>query len=125
MTDGVTVLVADDEDEFRKILALELQGEGYRVDTAADGAEAMKMLEQKRYDVILLDIRMPHVNGFEILRFVKKKFPETKVIMLTAFSDMAYAIESKNLGAQAFLSKPYDLMKLFTTIRQVLATNVA
>jgi two-component system response regulator PilR (NtrC family) len=115
------VLVVDDEDALRTVLSSELEGEGYKVAAAADGAEAISILKNQTFDLILLDIKMPNVDGFEVLKFVKETHPETKVIMLTGFADLKNAIESKKLGAEDFVSKPYDLVDLLTTVERVLS----
>ncbi|MBI3004548.1 MAG: response regulator [Ignavibacteriales bacterium] len=116
------ILVVDDEDALRTVLSAELEGEGYQVGTAADGQEAINILGKSAFDLILLDIKMPNVDGFEVLKFVKEKHPKTKVIMLTGFADLKNAIESKKLGAEDFVSKPYDLVDLLTTVERVLTT---
>jgi YesN/AraC family two-component response regulator len=65
---------------------------------------------------------MPNVDGFEVLKYVKERLPKTKVIMLTGFADLKNAIESKKLGAEDFISKPYDLVDLLTTVERVLTS---
>lgn len=114
------ILVVDDEDALRTVLSSELEGEGYIVQMAGDGDEAIKILEKNTFDLILLDIKMPTVDGFEVLKYVKQHTPATKVIMLTGFADLKNAIESKKLGAEDFVSKPYDLVDLLTTVERVL-----
>ena len=116
------IFVVDDEEALRTVLGSELEGEGYAVQMAGDGDEAIKILETNAFDLILLDIKMPTVDGFEVLKFVKQKHPATKVIMLTGFADLKNAIESKKLGAEDFVSKPYDLVDLLTTVERVLST---
>ncbi len=115
------ILVVDDEDALRTVLSSELEGEGYKVASASDGAEAIDILKKDEFDLILLDIKMPNVDGFEVLKFVKETHPDTKVIMLTGFADLKNAIESKKLGAEDFVSKPYDLVDLLTTVERVLS----
>ena len=85
--------------------------------------EAIAILGQKSFHLVLLDIKMPRVDGFEVLKFIKEKRPEAKVIMLTGFADLKNAIESKKLGAEDFVSKPYDLVDLLTTIERVLSAE--
>jgi len=114
------ILVVDDEEALRTVLAAELEGEGYQVTTAVDGQEAIDILGSVVFDLILLDIKMPNVDGFEVLKFVKGRHPATKIIMLTGFADLKNAIESKKLGAEDFVSKPYDLVDLLTTVERVL-----
>ena len=116
------ILVVDDEDALRTVLSSELEGEGYHVRSAADGQEAINILGGQEFDLILLDIKMPNVDGFEVLKFGKDRQPKTKVVMLTGFADLKNAIESKKLGAEDFVSKPYDLVDLLTTVERVLTT---
>lgn len=115
------ILVVDDEDALRTVLSSELAGEGYDVETASDGDEAITVVQAKPFDLVLLDIKMPKVDGFEVLKFLKSKYPNIKVIMLTGFADLKNAIESKKLGAEDFVSKPYDLVDLLTTIERVVS----
>lgn len=121
MSNPRSILVVDDEEALRTVLSSELASEGYQVESAGDGDEAISIIEKKQYDLVLLDIKMPKVDGFEVLKFIKKSFPAIKVIMLTAFADLKNAIESKKLGAEDFISKPYDLVDLLTTIERVLS----
>jgi len=121
MAEKNRILVVDDEDALRTVLSAELEGEGYRVSSAGDGAEAINILKTQVFDLILLDIKMPNVDGFEVLKFAKENQPSTKVIMLTGFADLKNAIESKKLGAEDFVSKPYDLVDLLTTVERVLS----
>ncbi|HLP16396.1 MAG TPA: response regulator [Bacteroidota bacterium] len=123
MAQNFSVLVVDDEDALRSVLSTELLSEGYVVETAPDGDDAIAILQQKAFDLVLLDIKMPRVDGFEVLRFIKQRYPNTKVIMLTGFADLKNAIESKKLGAEDFVSKPYDLVDLLTTIERVLSAE--
>src|SRR5512143_2466350 len=116
-----SILVVDDEDSLRNVLTNELSNEGYEVRNAADGDEAITELQKSRYDLVLLDIKMPRMNGFEVLKFIKEQHGKTKVVMLTGFADLKNAIESKKLGADDFVSKPYDLVDLLTTIERVLS----
>jgi DNA-binding NtrC family response regulator len=120
MSDKRHILVVDDEDALRTVLSSELVNSGYEVATAADGDEAISAVQNKKFDLVLLDIKMPKVDGFEVLKFIKKNTPGVKVIMLTGFADLKNAIESKKHGAEDFVCKPYDLVDLLTTIERVL-----
>jgi DNA-binding NtrC family response regulator len=121
MADKSRILVVDDEDALRMVLSSELSSSGYEVATASDGDEAITVVQNKKFDLVLLDIKMPKVDGFEVLKFIKKNFPGVKVIMLTGFADLKNAIESKKHGAEDFVSKPYDLVDLLKTIERVLS----
>ncbi len=120
MAEKSRVLVVDDEEALRYLLSTELVAEGYEVETAGDGDEAIEAIKKKDYDVVLLDIKMPRVDGFEVLRFIKQNKPEIKVIMLTAYADVKNAIEALKLGASDFVSKPYDLEDILTSINRAL-----
>ena len=119
------VLVVDDEESLRFLLASELQAESFEVQTAGDREEAIEVIRKKiekaeKFDVVLLDIRMPKVDGWEVLKFIKVNVPETRVIMLTAYADVKNAIEALRLGASDFVSKPYDLDDILTSINRAL-----
>ena len=121
MAEKRRIFVVDDEDALRTVLSGELASEGYEVSSAPDGESAISMLHKEAFDLALLDIKMPGVSGFDVLKFIKEKHPKTKVVMLTGFADLKNAIESKKLGAEDFVSKPYDLVDLLTTIERVLS----
>ncbi len=121
MSEKSKILVVDDEDTLRTVLSQELKGEGYEVETAADGLLALDAIKQNKFDLVLLDIKMPNMDGFEVLKYIKQNHNDLKIIMLTGFADLKNAIESKKLGAEDFVSKPYDLVDLLTTIERVLS----
>ena len=81
------------------------------------------MLPTNNFRVILLDIKMPDVDGFTVLAFIKRYFPSVKVIMLTGYADSENALRAKQLGADGFLAKPYDLEDLLTTIACVINSS--
>jgi DNA-binding NtrC family response regulator len=114
------VLVVDDEESPRKVLRLELLDVGFDVRIASDGDDAIAAIEKEKFDLVLLDIKMPRVNGFEVLKFIKEKHGDTRVIMMTSFADLKSATESEKLGAEGFLIKPYELSVLMKTIDRVL-----
>jgi DNA-binding NtrC family response regulator len=114
-----TILIADDDNAIRRTLELHLSEEGYVVRTAADGNAAVAKAEQQEVDLMLLDLRLPGLDGFEVLRVIKEKRPALPVIMITAYDDMATAIEAIRLGAIDHLGKPVDLDHLDEVIRKV------
>lgn len=123
------VLVVDDEDPLRSLLASELETEGFDVQDAGDGEEAIELIRAKgdqndMFDVVLVDIKMPKVDGFGVLKYVKANNPETKVIMVTAYADSQKAIASLRLGASDFISKPYDLEEILTSIRRAMGESI-
>ncbi|MEK7818329.1 MAG: response regulator [Bacteroidota bacterium] len=114
------ILVVDDEDALRTVLSNELRDAGYDIVMSADGDEAIVELKKSSFDLILLDIKMPRVSGFEVLKFIKQENISLKIVMLTGFADLKNAIESKKLGASEFITKPYDLNEVLATIERLL-----
>ncbi|MBP6672060.1 MAG: sigma-54-dependent Fis family transcriptional regulator [Bacteroidetes bacterium] len=114
------ILVADDEHDFRMLLQSFLVSEGHSVTTAEDGADAINKLQEKSFDLVLLDIRMPRVDGVEVLQFIKQQYLDTQVIILTAVNDVRIAVECMKLGAFHFLTKPYSVEELHSLVNRAL-----
>ena len=121
MTQQIKVLFVDDEESLRILVKNQLTLEGFAVDTADDGDTAVDALKAKPYNLALLDIRMPRMNGIEVLKYIRRHKPLIRVIMLTAVDDLAVAIEAVKNGANDYLTKPYDTDNLVASIRRVLA----
>jgi two-component system response regulator AtoC len=115
-----SVLVVDDEETFRYLLSSLIGTAGFSVDTAADGVAAINAVQTKLYHVVLLDIRMPKVDGIEVLKFIKNNHPGIEVIMLTGTSDVKTAVECMRLGAYNFITKPTTADELLTTITRAI-----
>ena len=103
------VLVVDDEPEAVELLQEFLQAKGYEVSTASDGAEALRKVKEKRPHLILLDVRMPKMDGLEVLRQVKALDPGVSVIMVTGVNEEAIGWQAMELGAFDYIVKPLDL----------------
>lgn len=103
------LLVADDDATVRSELSELLREEGHEVDTAADGAEAMRKLEAEAFDAALLDLRMPHATGLEVLRRVRVARPDIAIIMITGQGTIDTAVEAMKLGATDFVEKPFEI----------------
>jgi DNA-binding response OmpR family regulator len=114
------ILVADDEDLLRDALVSKLRGQGFDVSSAVDGEDAIAIMEREHFDLILLDLTMPKIDGFGVLQHVRQTHPSTKIIMLTGYGELKNAIHSKKLGADDFISKPFDYKDLLTTIDRLL-----
>ena len=121
MSDQIRLLFVDDEEPLRVLVKNQLTLEGLHVDTADDGDTAVEELNKNKFDIVLLDIRMPRMNGVEVLKFMKRQKSPTRVIMLTAVDDLTVAIEAVKNGANDYLTKPYDIDNLMACIRRVLA----
>jgi DNA-binding NtrC family response regulator len=102
------VLVVDDEKDFVEMLSLRLKETGEKVSAAHSGQEGLESLEKGNIDVVILDIKMPGMDGMETLREIKKRFPLVEVIMLTGHGTTETAVEGMKLGAFDYLMKPAD-----------------
>lgn len=114
------ILFVDDDDALRILVKSQLIMEGYNVDVADDGDTALEMLKDNIYDLILLDIRMPRLNGIETLKQIRAQNIKSRIIMLTAVTELNTAIQSVKLGANDYLTKPYNLEDLISCINRVL-----
>jgi len=114
------ILVVDDDRDLRWLLSDLLSREGYQVLTAEDGLEALRQMKIGQPDVILLDLRMPRLNGMETLKKLKKDHNQIPVIMLTAHGDVKSAVEAMKLGAYDYLSKPFNNDDLLLSINRAL-----
>ncbi len=114
------ILIIDDEPPIRRALKDVLAFEKYEVDEAADGLEGLVKIKQKRFDVILLDVKMPKMDGMEALDRIQEIAPETPVVMISGHGTIETAVEAVKKGAFDFISKPLDLNRLLITIRNAL-----
>ncbi len=119
------LLIADDDPELGSILRSELEACGYEVTAVSDGEQAIVQLKQTPYDLAILDIRMPKIDGFGVLKFIRGSMPAIKVIMLTAYADLRHLIMSQKFGADDFLSKPYEFEMLRISIESLLPVQPA
>jgi two-component system response regulator HydG len=102
------ILVVDDQKNMRATTAMLLRAAGHRVGEAADGQNALEQLAQGTYDVVLTDLRMPNLDGMELLRAVQRSSPQTQVIVMTAYGTIESAVEAIRHGAYDFLTKPFQ-----------------
>ena len=131
MSRAIRVLIADDERNLRELIVRELARRGHEVDGVGDGAAALERIREGSYDVVVLDMRMPHKEGIDVLREVAT-FPEApQVIMLTGFQEVSTAVEAMKLGAYDYLTKPTKIEELDVVVRkaaekgQLVRENVA
>jgi len=103
---GERILIVDDEEDIRAVLDISLSDLGYEVYTAENGEEALRILSEINPPIVLTDIRMPVMDGIELLRRIKQVNPETEVIMVTGHGDMDLAIKSLKYEATDFITKP-------------------
>ena len=116
MDKNARILVIDDDVNIRKSLEAILSAEGYNVDLAKNGKEAIKKSESTVYNVALIDIRLPDMDGVELLIRVKDSVPKMRKIIITGYPSVQNAIEAVNRKADAYLVKPVDVKKLLIII---------
>jgi DNA-binding response OmpR family regulator len=116
---SVSVLAVDDEKNLLELLMKILGKRGFKVKTALDGTEALKLLDQERFQLAIVDIKMGPLNGVQLLKEIKDRQPITKVIMMTAYPTSETRMRASENGASAYLTKPIDLQKLVETINSL------
>jgi two-component system, NtrC family, nitrogen regulation response regulator NtrX len=114
------ILIVDDEKAIRKTLGEILSYEGYKMDEAGDGEEALKKFREKSYDVVLCDIKMPKMDGIEFLERARESNPDVPIIMISGHGTIETAVEAVKKGAYDYISKPPDLNRLLITIRNAM-----
>ncbi len=117
------VLLVDDEEDLLALLSLRLQSRGLEVSTAQSGTAALRALSEHPVDVVVLDIRMPGMDGLETLAYIKRQHPEIEVIMLTGFAETETASQALAAGAFDYLVKPVDLDELLDKLQQAHARS--
>jgi len=114
------ILIVDDDENIRNTLKAILDDEGYVVDTAVTGGEAIQKTQKTAYNVALLDIRLPDMEGVDLLKLIKDSVPRTRKIMLTGYPSMQNAIAALNKNADAYLVKPIEIENLLVTVKNQL-----
>jgi DNA-binding NtrC family response regulator len=120
MGERARILVVDDDESIRKVLATILEDNGYAVDTAKNGEEAIKKSRLKFYNVALIDIRLPDIEGIELLTKMRNTTPKMRKIIITGYPALQNAIDALNKGADAYIVKPFDMDKVLQTIKEQL-----
>src|SRR5574341_288737 len=117
--DPVGVLVVDDEEDFATAVADRLRRRGYRASAVCGGRDALRLVQATPFDVMVLDLKMPEMDGVEVLRAVRRLDPHLQVVVLTGHGTVAAAIDGMQLGASDFLQKPVAIETLCTVIEAV------
>ncbi|MEZ5360126.1 MAG: sigma-54 dependent transcriptional regulator [Candidatus Zixiibacteriota bacterium] len=115
------ILLADDDDSVRRVIQFKLEKKGFDVTSAADGLAALDILKADRFDLLLADIRMPGLDGLELLEASQKTQPGIKVILITAHAEVSQAVRAVKLGAFDYITKPFEDEELFVAIDKALA----
>jgi len=117
---NIRILIVDDDENITKTMKAILQDEGYLVETAVTGDEAVQKAEKTPYNIALLDIRLPDMGGIELLKLINDGVPRTRKIMVTGYPSMQNAIAALNKGADAYLIKPVEVDSLLLAVKNQL-----
>ncbi len=117
------ILIVDDELNMRLVLSTMLKKEGYEVASASDGREALQILKSSKIAVVVSDLKMPDIDGMELLSRISEQYPEVPVIMITAHGTIATAVEALKKGALDYITKPFDLDELKNVISKAIKTR--
>lgn len=116
-----TILIVDDEKNYPRILGAVLEEEGFEIQTANSGKEALEVLQNAEVDLVLTDMKMPAMDGIELLEEIKGKDPELPVIMMTAYGTVDKAVEAMQKGAYSYILKPFDNERLILYVNKAIA----
>ncbi len=114
------ILVVEDEKDLNSVITRHLKKNNFSVDSVFDGEEALNFLEYENYDLVILDIMMPKLNGYEVIKKLRTKQNETPVLMLTAKDNIEDKVKGLDLGADDYLVKPFDFNELLARIRAII-----
>ena len=114
-----SILIVDDEEVIRDFL-FEVLNQDYDITTASDGDEAIECMKKQKYDIVITDMKMPRVSGEEVVKFAHENDPSSKVIIISGYSSLFKVSNSVNYGAFAFLSKPFSIKELISTVNNAL-----
>lgn len=117
MSDKIKLLIVDDEERFLDSISQRLEMRGFDVTKAINGKEALEAAKNKQYDLALLDLKMPGMDGKEVLKILKDEHKYIEVIILTGHGSLESAVECTKLGAFGYLPKPYELDRLLETLK--------
>jgi DNA-binding response OmpR family regulator len=120
-----SILIVEDEEKILRLLELELEIEGYQIGKAMDGKEALEAYRSGSWDLILLDVMLPGISGIELLRKIRTKNNFTPVILLTAKGSVEDKVSGLDLGANDYITKPFQIEELLARIRAVLRMRIA
>ena len=117
MGEKARILIVDDDENIRKVLTTILEDEGYIVEAVENGKRAIEKTKRSFYNLVLIDIRLPDIEGIELLTKMKDTVPKTRKIIITGYPTLQNAIEAVNKGADAYILKPFDMESVLQTIR--------
>jgi two-component system, OmpR family, alkaline phosphatase synthesis response regulator PhoP len=123
MTKSASILIVEDEENLQDALKLNLELEGYEISTASDGAEALKKVHDEYFDLIILDIMLPEIDGISVCETIRLKDTQVPILMLSARSSSADRVLGLKKGADDYLTKPFNLEELLLRIQKLISKN--
>lgn len=118
MKNAMTILIVDDEAMMRSLLKKILMRDGYNVLAASSGTEALNILEDETVDIVISDLKMPEMDGFELLRQIKEDYPRIGIIMMTAYGDTYTVKDALLLGADEYITKPFKSFEISLVVER-------
>lgn len=120
MGETARILIVDDDENIRKVLVTILEEEGYNVESVDTAKKAIEATKKKFYNVALIDIRLPDMEGIELLTRMRETTPKIRKVIITGYPTLQNAVEAVNRGADAYIMKPFDMDKVLATIKEQL-----
>ncbi|MEM3459048.1 MAG: response regulator [Candidatus Bathyarchaeia archaeon] len=120
MGETARILIVDDDENIRKVLVTILEEEGYTVESVDTAKKAIEATKKKFYNVALIDIRLPDMEGIELLTRMRETTPRIRKVIITGYPTLQNAVEAVNRGADAYIMKPFDMDKVLATIKEQL-----
>jgi DNA-binding NtrC family response regulator len=118
MKSSISILIVDDEATMRNLLQKILAREGYQMHTACDGVTALECLDERSIDIVISDMKMPRMDGFELLKHIKKEHPTVGVIIMTAYGDTYTVKDALLLGADEYITKPFKSYEISLVVER-------
>lgn len=120
MDETPRILIIDDDENIRKVLVAILEDEGYNVESVGTAKEAIERTRKKYYNMALIDIRLPDMEGIELLTRMKDTTPKIRKVIITGYPTLQNAVDAVNRGANAYIVKPFDVDKVLKTLKEQL-----
>ena len=118
MKSSISILIVDDESTMRSLLEKILAREGYQMYAARNGVAALEHLSERKFDIVISDMKMPEMGGFELLKHLKKEYPGVGVIMMTAYGDTYSVKDALLLGADEYITKPFKSYEISLVVER-------
>ncbi|MGD0160559.1 MAG: response regulator [Candidatus Bathyarchaeia archaeon] len=120
MDNGARILIVDDDENIRKVLMAILEDKGYQMEAVGSAMEAIKKTDKKFYNLALIDIRLPDMEGIDLLMKMRETTPRMRKIIITGYPTLQNAVDAVNKGADAYVTKPFDVERVLNTISEQL-----